>query len=1368
MRYQPDYWTQRKQGFVLIFLLWGCFTASLRAQEDIHHDVYHYTANDGLSSNHVYQVFQDSRGLIWMLTGKGIDLFDGVEFECVMSWDFSPYVYQNRICFEDEEGLIWVKLMLDSRVVFKWINTRTKQVVDQAPALFRSCKGEYIDIAAAPAHTLLLLDKQNQLWRVKKGAEPALLFSGFGSEFAFCSHQNNDSIIWLQSQIVRERESDSYIQYTGVLPGKQVVLFNTPDRSHRSFVNSDGTLWSVGKYYYARIALGKPVEYKPVSAAIPGYKVDYRDNSNFVFDPENEVVWLVNQGVLKAFKPGGELIYDFSNNKNINGPEFSFDMFLDRQGILWVGTIGGVYKIIKNRTKFRRLVWKSPLENTDKRELPCRGMVFHRDGRIYFNASTEVYSVSPGLDDIRLVDSEPVGLYALCEDLDGRLINGITTIYHLDPVTGKKVVHNLPALQKWGEIWSILPRYDRIWLGNNEGILYYDRSKEAIVPFEQYNGYDLLRHSCVYQMLFLEQSRKIWMISSTGIYVIDPEQGVTGRYWNGGTGADFLPADNIRHLSIGESGAIWLATSTGLIYWDQTSGILRTYGEKEGLINTNLYAVYPDKFGSVWFSSDAGIGQMDCVSGKIRYYQTQDGVTHNEFNRISHLQLANGTLLFGSMNGITVFHPEDFKDAFKNSKNGILNLTGATAFSGSDSKEVNLLPEIMASNGIEIEPDQLFLKLRFALSDYTEVSELSYSYTLEGLHQYWFPLLHNEIQLVGIPSGRYLLKVRAKNSTGVNYDSEYVLPVYVKAPFYLRTWFLVLMLILLIVLVNLLIKWRSRFLLNQQRELEKEVKLRTKKIELDKEIIEYQALLLKQQDTQKTYLIGNLMHEMRTPITLILGPIKRTLQKGGLGQQNTKMLSIAERNAKQILEHVNTTLDLISLENRTLSIHQTPVLIDALFRDLTDEFRVIARLGNISLRFHSEVLPELEVLICEKHLRTILSNLLSNAIKYTASKGHISVYLTYRAEELEFTVRDSGRGIHPDDLPHIFERFFQTQQPDAPVEGGTGIGLALCKELAELMNGRITVESTQGEGTAFKVVIPARSVSGEVVSEKSAQPVLQAGGTTLVPSVLFQKWKFSGRNKEHSTILVAEDNLEMQRFIGAILESGYQLHFVGNGKEALAYLEVNPLPDLLLTDIMMPEMDGFQLVKKIKSRSEYSGMPIIVLSARSEQTNISLLADGYLAKPFEEAELLTTVRRLMERQLSSPEQEQTSENSREGVELCQIDIRDLEWLRQMEKITIESISNPTFTADTLAGAMFMGRTAFFQEVKRLTGMTPNQYIREVRLLEARWLLQRRVYSNFSSVVSAIGMKSESYVSLLFRQRFGVSPMTYFQHTDKTY
>lgn len=248
MRYQPDYWTQRKQGFVLIFLLWGCFTACLRAQEDIHYDVYHYTANDGLSSNHVYQVFQDSRGLIWMVTGKGIDLFDGVEFECVMNWDFSPQVFQNRICFEDEEGLIWVKLMLDSRVIFKWINTRTKQVVDQAPALFRSCKGEYIDIAAAPAHTLLLLDKQNQLWRVKKGAEPALLFSGFGSEFAFCSHQNNDSIIWLQNHVVKERESVSYIQYTGVLPKKQVVLFDTPDHSHRSLVNSDGTLWSVGKY----------------------------------------------------------------------------------------------------------------------------------------------------------------------------------------------------------------------------------------------------------------------------------------------------------------------------------------------------------------------------------------------------------------------------------------------------------------------------------------------------------------------------------------------------------------------------------------------------------------------------------------------------------------------------------------------------------------------------------------------------------------------------------------------------------------------------------------------------------------------------------------------------------------------------------------------------------------------------------------------------------------------------------------------------------------------------------------------------------------------------------------------------------------
>ncbi|MFN7326995.1 MAG: ATP-binding protein [Chitinophagales bacterium] len=1352
-----------------VLLLVG-LSVRLTAQENALYEIQNYTTKDGLSNNHVYQTFQDSRGLIWLVTGEGIDLFDGSQFEQVMEWEFNSVVYQNRICFEDADGLLWIKIVREEGVFFRWIHSRTKEIVQQVPELFRACKGEYVDIAQGPDQSVLLLDKQGQLSKVKRGNEVEILFSGNGAGYSFCSTTYNDSVIWLNKKGSKEKKSDYYLQYTGILRDKQVIEHIASDVSHRPYVLPNGTLWTVGKVDYAKIVLGQPVIYASIAASIPNYRVDLRDNSNFAYNQETEEIWIINQGSLKVFKANGELTHDFSKEKNSNGPRISFDIFLDRQGVLWVGTIGGIFKVVRNYSKFKRLVWNSPSSLDKTQERPCRGMIVHTDGTVYFNASLETYSITPQLDKLRVVSRDLLGYYALAEDLDGSLLNALSTFYRLDPKSGKRIDYELPKSKGLANIWSILPQKHQIWLGNNRGILYFDRNAGAITVFEQYNGYESLRYSDVYQMIPFDNGRTIWMVSSTGIYVLDSNRGIVRRFWSGGVGGDYLPVDNIRHISEGRAGGWWLATSNGLIFWDSAIGILQEYGEAEGLINMNIYSVYPDNFGSVWFSSDAGIGQLDYVSGKVRYYQTKDGVTHNEFNRISHLRLPDGTLFFGSMNGITVLNPADFQDAFKESRMGILNLVDASALSLSDKQESSLLPTIQRLGCIDLYPDQVFLKLKFALTDYTETSGISYRYKIEGLHDQWLPALANEVQLAGLPYGNYQLKVRAISSSGMYYDQEYSLPIQVHAPFYLRKWFLVLALVIMMFAVHLAFRLRNRLLLDRQRELEHEVKLRTIKIEQDKALIEQQALQLKQKDIQKSHFFSNLTHELRTPITLILGPIRHVLHKGGLGQENTKSLTIAQRNAKQLLQLVNSALDLFSLENHSLSVHRKSVLVDALVRELVGEFRLLGSTKKISLNYHSQVSPKLELLLDEGHVRTIFSNLLSNAIKYTPTKGRVSIYLDYGEGQVQLKVQDTGRGIHPEDLPHIFERFFQTQQIDAPVEGGTGIGLALCKELTELMQGQILVESEIGVGTTFFVFLPAeesKKFKGLKMAPYQEVNITSASGKEGNFPVLFQKWRKSISKHRVPSILLVEDNQEMQQFLEQILSTDFQVHFAGTGLEVLTYLGNNPLPDLIITDIMMPDMDGYQLAKKLRLHDQYKNIPIMVLTAKSDIVGLDSVVDKVLIKPFDEDELLSIVQLLIARNLFNLEQSlYTVSDQALGIGPIPVTSEELSWLRKLETIVIDNLGNTSFTAESLASQMLMGRTAFFQEVKRLTGMTPNQYLQEARLLEAMYLLEQKAHSNFGAIALAVGMKSESYFSLLFRQRFGITPTSYFSKKRK--
>lgn len=426
------------------------------------------------------------------------------------------------------------------------------------------------------------------------------------------------------------------------------------------------------------------------------------------------------------------------------------------------------------------------------------------------------------------------------------------------------------------------------------------------------------------------------------------------------------------------------------------------------------------------------------------------------------------------------------------------------------------------------------------------------------------------------------------------------------------------------------------------------------------------------------------------------------------------------------------------------------VSIPILISSIAEEYSVLADQKQISLNIDCKMVEHPHILTDPRAVRIILNNLLSNAIKFTPNEGRVEVIVAETNSELTISVKDSGRGIPLEDLSKIFDRYFQTSRADVPLEGGTGIGLSVAKELIELMGGRIKVESSVGKGALFTAVFPVKFPK-EIVS----------GGRAPVVSKETKSKTFNNFKKSERVILLVEDNPDFQHYIDFLLNEYYTILVTSNGLEALNLLHAGHVPDLIITDWMMPEMDGFQLAEKIKLEPKFSSIPIVFLTARSMESDmekaVRLGIDDYLVKPFEEEALFTVVAQLLKR-TKGREDASLQQGLSDRVELNLID--EQVWLETLQKETLDRISNDLFSVDQLAAVMFMGRTKFYKEVRRLTGLTPNEYILEARLVRARLLMETHNDLTLKKVVQMIGLKDEGNFSRAFKKRFGNPPSWY--------
>lgn len=527
-------------------------------------------------------------------------------------------------------------------------------------------------------------------------------------------------------------------------------------------------------------------------------------------------------------------------------------------------------------------------------------------------------------------------------------------------------------------------------------------------------------------------------------------------------------------------------------------------------------------------------------------------------------------------------------------------------------------------------------------------------------------------------------------------------------------------------------------------------------IEHQNQVIKKQAEKLKQLDKFKSRFFANVSHELRTPLTLMLGPISSALKSNQLDNRNFTFLKMAQQSGIDVLKLLNSILDLSKMEAGKIELKETVQPLYQLTRRIVSNFESHAQREGVRFGFNYNAEKDLQIEIDKDKFETILNNLFSNAIKFTQSGGRVSVDIQDIKNTILIAVSDTGRGIHTDDIPFLFDRFYQSNQSDAPTEGGTGIGLALSHELVELMGGKIWVESTLGKGSTFYITIPRKEVI------KMAEPFEEEVQEQFILIDTKPEPKGTTVNEnDFKKILIVEDNYSLRNYLQTILSPYYTILMAENGLVALDLLQENGDCQLILSDIMMPEMDGYQLLKVLKSRDYYHHIPVIMLTALADSRDklkaLRIGVDDYLLKPFNEEELLVRIENLIKNyqgiRVNKPEHKGEKQRPTISEE-------DKIWLEEFELYIKNNLSKVDLSVAKLSQEFGKSESTLLRLLKRLTGLTPSKYLQEHRLDLARQMFELKTYNTISQVAYEVGFKDAKSFARSFKKRFGKSPSDY--------
>ena len=689
---------------------------------------------------------------------------------------------------------------------------------------------------------------------------------------------------------------------------------------------------------------------------------------------------------------------------------------------------------------------------------------------------------------------------------------------------------------------------------------------------------------------------------------------------------------------------------------------------------------------------------------------------------------------------------------------------------------------------VRLAPAQRDVAFRFAALHYANPARNHHRYRLDGFDDAWHvPAGEPVATYTNLDPGRYTFRVQAANADGVWNEEGLALAVVVEPFFYETGWFPALCVLAGIALLAAAYRLRLRRLRRDRQVLEALVAERTRALRIEKRKTEEQAERLLENDHLKTRFFTNVSHEFRTPLTLTIGPLEdlRTEEAGPLPAPAREKVDLALRNSRRLLHLTNQLLDVAKLEAGEVRLRAREQDLAAFLRDLARAFVPLAERRRMRFELDLPKAPLLVYFDAEK-LEHVFSNLLANAFKFTAEGGAVRVEAERNGSTQPATirVRDNGAGIPADALPHLFERFYRVSETDGVLQAGTGIGLSLARDLVELHGGRVAAESALGFGSTFTVALPLgrahlrddqiAAPDAEPVARRRVLPVLASGDGEAAGAALLVE-DDPPPSDDRTAVLVVDDNADIRAYVRGHLERRYRVLEAADGAEALQTARA-ALPDLIVSDVMMPELDGFALVRALRADRQTDFIPVILLTAKATPDDrIGGLEDGaddYLTKPFDVRELQARVDnliasrlRLRERFLHAPPQaawvpgRTSAPPSAAAPGPDGVSVSDAVFLERVHDAVEARLADEDFTVEDLAEAVSQSRSNLHRRMRLLTDQPPSAFIRRVRLERAAALLSERE-GTVSEVAYAVGFKSVSHFSQSFRKAYGVSPSAY--------
>lgn len=1350
-----------------------------------------------LSHNSVQCIYQDSYGFIWFGTEGGLNKYDGYTIkEYLHNPDDSTSISNNNILsiYEDPDDsgkVLWIGtndgLNKFDRYTEKFstfrINDNSSQQLNIIKCINNDNKGKYwlggkelksfnkitkkiksyhINLNSLYVYCISA-DKNNFLWL---GTNEGLVKFNTQNENFILYKLHNDNPHQVNRNAITALQLDNQIIWAGTYEGiyifnkytvtfkRPVFTIGDPDFSLVREIKKDkyDNLWIVdGALYKINHNRDSLIEYQ--QRILEDNYSPTRLSSLEIDKSGNLWIGIVKNGILKCNpirKKFQHFKYDPKNPMSLYFNDISSFME-DELGKMWVGaTIGGLNKFDKKTKKFY-VASGSPVAYNITKDL---------EGVLWFSAIGCMVSYNPITNDGFAFFGKGIveGSYNLTTIYEDQSKNLAKRKFLYESAVKK----NLVAMRDAGNgiFYCFVDCEGTTWVltGPGRTINIFDNKNNIYIPYTIKTDEDI---SNSIQFLFEDSNKNLWFgTDAKGLIKrikIDSVNKTYVQFKNKPGISNSISSNIINVMCEDDSGYIWVGTDLGLNKFDPINETFKRYLVKDGLPSDLIAGILIDDYGKIWISTNKGLSRFDPKTDKFRNFDESYGLQSNTFNIRSCYKDREGYLYFGGSNGFNMFKSDEIKD---NPNMPKIVITGFQIFNkpvkiGNDSplqKPIEFCDEIILNH------DQNVLTFEFSALEYTNPRNNIYQYKMEGIDPDWVNTTAERrfASYTQIDPGEYKFKVRGSNNDGIWSKNEAAINVIILPPWWKTYWAYFTYVLLTLLLFYIL--WR--FQTNQ-------IKLKHQ-VEID----HLQSEKFKEMDRLKSHFFANISHEFRTPLTLILGPVKQIIENITDNKMKQK-LHLVNKNANKLLELVNQLLDLSKLEAEKMTLNITEENLVPLTKGMVLSFVSLAESRNISLSFNSFV-KELFLYVDVDKFGKIINNLLSNAIKFNNDGGTIEIDISRHENSAEIKIADSGIGIPKQRLDKIFDRFYQADNSKTREFEGTGIGLALTKELVELHHGNIKVDSNEGIGTTFTVTFllgkehfnpkeikETKKISnGEFTFEQSIDYI--TNGKTKDDKVDIEYLMDS----EKPVLIVVEDNEDVRNYIISYLETDYIVIEAENGVEGLEK-SIEYIPDLIISDVMMPKMDGFEFCEKVKTDEKTSHIPVILLTAKaSGEDKISGLktgADDYLMKPFDAKELQVRIKNLIEQRKKLREHFKKSELI--SFQSEKVNSVDKIFLQNAINNVNKNLSDASFSVQAFAENMAMSRSQLHRKLIALIDESPGDLIRRIRLTKAAELIKDK-FGNIAEISLEVGYNNPANFSRSFTNQFGISPSEYQNRKEK--